>query len=50
MRKNLSDLYQEYKIRHDEKLNIVSPHFIRVMTEIYHQRTYIRPKIKWSEV
>jgi hypothetical protein len=47
MKKTLSDLYQEYKIRHDEKPKHSFSHFIRVMSEIYHHRTYIRTKIEW---
>jgi hypothetical protein len=47
MRKNLSDLYEEYKIKHNGKPKHSFSHFIRVMSMIDHHRTYIRPKIEW---
>ncbi len=47
MRKTLSDLYEEYKIRHNGKPKHSFSHFIRVMSVLDHHRTYIRPKIEW---
>ncbi len=47
MRKTLSDLYEEYKIKHNGKPKHSFSHFIRVMSMIDHHRIYIRPKIEW---
>ena len=47
MIKTLSDLYEEYKIKHNGKPKHSFSHFIRVMSMVEHHRTYIRPKIEW---
>ncbi len=47
VRKTLTDLYEDYKNRHDGKPKHSFHHFIRVMSMIDFHRTYIRPKIKW---
>jgi len=47
MRKTLSDLYEEYKIKHNGKPKHSFSHFIRVMSMVDHHRTHIRPKIEW---
>ncbi len=46
MRKTLSDLYEEYKIRYNGKPKHSFSHFIRIMDMIDHHRTYIRTKIE----
>ncbi len=50
MKKTLTDLYVEYKIRYNGKPKHSFHHFIRVMTMLEHHRTYIKPKIKWWSV
>ncbi len=47
MRKTLSDLYEEYKIKYNGKPKYSFSDFIRIMSMVDHHRTYIRPKIEW---
>jgi len=45
MRKSYIDLYEEYKIKHNNKPKHNYSHFIRVIAHIDHHRTLIRPQI-----
>ena len=47
MRKTLTDLYNEYSQRYNEKPKHSFSHFIRVMSMVENHRTLIRPKIEW---
>lgn len=50
-RKTLSDLYDEYKLRHNNFPKYDFGHFIRVMAMYEHHRTIIRPRIRrWEEI
>ncbi|MFW6246806.1 MAG: hypothetical protein ACOC22_01375 [bacterium] len=45
--KTLSDLYDEYKLRHNGKPKHDFSHFAIVMSSLEHHRTLIRPMINW---
>jgi hypothetical protein len=47
MIKSLSDLYEEYKIKHNGKPKHSFSHFIIVISKLEHHRSYIRHQIEW---
>jgi hypothetical protein len=46
-RKTLSDLYKEYKIKHNGKPKHSETHFAVVRSSLSHYREIIRPMIEW---
>jgi hypothetical protein len=46
-RKTLSDLFEEYKIKHNGNPKHDFPYFIKTISQITFHREHIRPQIIW---